>query len=97
LRDPSHVRTLPLSELVRLLGVTGLDGRSVTLLDHEFVVDDWMMHCEQTDEQRQRAYALLRESIGQSTFIGKRVRQDADDKLHYRVRWAVLVATKPQS
>jgi ubiquinone/menaquinone biosynthesis C-methylase UbiE len=97
LRDPSHVHTLPLSELLHLIGRAGLESTSVALLDHEFVVDDWMMHCEQTEEQRGRAYALLNDSIGQSTFIGRRARRDERGKLFYRVRWAVTVATKRPS
>jgi hypothetical protein len=89
------VRTLPLSELFRRVGEAGLDSNSLTVLDHEFDVDDWMMHCEQSEELRGRAYGRLGDAVGTSTFLGKRVRRDERDRLFYRVRWAIIVATKP--
>ncbi len=95
LRDPSHLRTLPLSELVRRIGEAGLDVNGLTVLDHEFDVDDWMMHCEQSAELRRQAYAVIEAALGTSSFLGKRVRRDEAGKLFYRVRWAVAVATKP--
>lgn len=95
LRDPSHVRTLSLSELFHLIGLAGLASDSLAVVDHEFDVDDWMMHCEQSEDLRRRCYAMLGDSIGSGTFIGKRVRRDDRGKLFYRVRWAITVATKP--
>jgi SAM-dependent methyltransferase len=97
LRDPSHLVTLSLSDLFRMIGLAGLDSTSLAIVHHEFDVDDWMLHCEQSDELRQRCYAMLGDSIGTSTFIGRRVRRDEQGKLFYRVRWAITVATKPEA
>jgi ubiquinone/menaquinone biosynthesis C-methylase UbiE len=95
LRDPSHVRTLALSDLFHMIGLAGLGSDSLAVVHHEFDVDDWMMHCEQTEQLRRECYALFESSLDTSTYVGKRIRRDERGKLFYRVRWAITVATKP--
>ena len=54
LRDPSHTRALPLSELAQMLGLAGLEIDKVETLDYEQDVEDWIARAEQSaDDAKQ--------------------------------------------
>lgn len=94
LRDPSHARALPLSELFFFLGEAGLDADRLETLDFELDVEDWIARAEQAKEQADEARALIAHALGTRRFGGKRVRRDEGGKLLFTVRWAIVVATK---
>ena len=95
LRDPSHTSALPLSELVQLLGLVGLQVDKIETIDYDLDVEDWIARAEQSADDAQRARQLIAAAIGTRKFGGKRVWRDEDGKLWFSVRWAILVATKP--
>ena len=94
LRDPSHARALPLSELVHMLRVAGLEVDKIEAIDYEQDVDDWIARAAQSVDEATRARKLIAEAIGTRKFGGKRVWRDEHGKLWFSVRWAILVATK---
>jgi len=95
LRDPSHARALPLSELVELIGRAGLDVERVEGIDYELDVDDWIARAEQTPAEAALARAGIEASVGTRRFGGKRVRRDESGKLWFTVRWVIVTARKP--
>jgi SAM-dependent methyltransferase len=95
LRDPSHVRGLPLSELVRLIGAMDLDLIGIERIEYEFDVLDWLARAEQTEDARREALEHLLRSMDNPTFLGRRVRRDETGRLRYRASWAITRATKP--
>jgi hypothetical protein len=94
LRDPSHTRALPLSELVHTIRVAGLELDTVEAIDYDQDVEDWMTRAAQSAGEATRARTLIAEAIGTRKFGGKKVWRDEDGKLWFSVRWAILVATK---
>jgi len=94
LRDPSHNRAVPLSELVRTIRVAGLELDSVEAIDYDQDVEDWMARAAQSTDEAARARRLIAEAIGTRKFGAKKVWRDEDGKLWFSVRWAILVATK---
>jgi ubiquinone/menaquinone biosynthesis C-methylase UbiE len=94
LRDPSHTRALPLSEMVHTIRVAGLELDKVAAIDYDQDVEDWMARAAQSAGEATRARKLIAEAIGTRKFGAKKVRRDEDGKLCFSVRWAILVATK---
>jgi len=94
LRDPSHNRAVPLSELVRTIRVAGLELDRVEAIDYVQDVEDWMARAAQSTDEAARARRLIAEAIGTRKFGAKKVWRDEDGKLWFSVRWAILVATK---
>jgi SAM-dependent methyltransferase len=94
LRDPSHARALPLSELVQILRLTGLELDKVDALDYEQDAEDWIARAEQSTDDATQARELIAAAIGTRKFGGKKVWRDEDGKLWFSVRWVILVATK---
>jgi SAM-dependent methyltransferase len=94
LRDPSHTRALPLSELVQILGLAGLQVDKVELLDYDLDVEDWIARAEQSADNAKQARQLIAAAIGTRRFGGKKVWRDEGGKLWFSVRWVILVATK---
>ncbi len=94
LRDPSHARSLPPSELVRLPGAAGFDLDRVETVDYEIDVEDWIARAEQSPAQAAEARALLDASVGTRRFGGRAVRRDAAGKLYFMVRYAIVVGTR---
>jgi SAM-dependent methyltransferase len=94
LRDPSHTRALPLSELVQILGLAGLQVDKVELLDYDLDVEDWIARAEQSADNAKQARELIAAAIGTRRFGGKKVWRDEGGKLWFSVRWVILVATK---
>jgi hypothetical protein len=48
LRDPSHTTALPLSELVQLLGLVGLQVDKIETIVYDLDVEDWIARAEQS-------------------------------------------------
>jgi len=94
LRDPSHSRALPLSELVHTIRVAGLELDRVEAIDYDQDVEDWMARAAQSTDEAARARQLIAEASGTRKFGAKKVWRDGDGKLWFSVRWAILVATK---
>jgi len=80
LRDPSHTSALPLSELVQLLGLVGLQVDKIETIDYDLDVEDWIARAEQSADDAQRARQLIAAAIGTRKFGGKRVWRDEDGK-----------------
>ena len=97
LRDPSHARALPLSELAHMLGLAGLDLDKVETIDYAQDVEDWIARAEQSPDDAKQARELIVAAIGTRKFGAKKVWRDEGGKLWFSVRWAILVATKPTS
>jgi SAM-dependent methyltransferase len=94
LRDPSHHRALPLSELVHTIRVAGLELDRVEAIDYDQDVEDWMARAAQSIDDAARARKLIAEAIGTRKLGAKKVWRDEDGRLWFNVRWAILVATK---
>ena len=94
LRDPSHARALPLSELLRLAGLAGFEADHVETVDYELDVEDWIARAEQSEDEASRARARIAAAVGTARFGGKHIRRDPAGALMFTVRWAILVATR---
>ena len=95
LRDPSHASALPLSELFALIGRAGLDADRLDTIDYDLDVEDWLSRAEQSPEQAREARERIAAAVETRRFGGRRVRRDADGKLWFTARWAIITATKP--
>jgi SAM-dependent methyltransferase len=95
LRDPSHVRALPFSELGQMIGLAGLELEKVETVDYDQEVEDWIARAEQCAADAKQVHELISAAIGTRKFGGKKVRRDDGGKLWFSVRWAILLATKP--
>jgi hypothetical protein len=95
LRDPSHARALPLSELAQMLGRAGLELDQVETIDYDQELEDWIARAEQSADDAKQVRQLIGAAIGTRKLGGKKVRRDEGEKLWSGVRWAIIVATKP--
>jgi SAM-dependent methyltransferase len=95
LRDPSHVRALPLSEIVRLAGRARLEAVGLDAMDFPIDVEDWIARAEQSREAADEARRLIAAAIGTRRFGGKKVWRDERGGLHFTARWVMLLASKP--
>jgi ubiquinone/menaquinone biosynthesis C-methylase UbiE len=64
LRDPSHTRALPLSELVAMFGRLGLRIRLLETYEVVHNADEWLKHGRATAEAEREVRRLLEESVG---------------------------------
>lgn len=94
LRDPSHARSLPPSELVRLPGLAGLHVDRVETVDYEIDVEDWIARAEQSADEARIAREMLAAAVGTRKFGGRAVRRGEGGRLFFGVRYAIVVATK---
>ena len=94
LRDPSHARALPLSEIVQMLGLAGLQFDTVETIDYDLDLEDWIARAEQSADDAKQARQLIADAIGTRKFGGKKVWRDEGGKVWFSVRWAILVVTK---
>lgn len=94
LRDPSHVRTLPLSELLQLFRDAGLETDAVsTTEDLTPEVERWMETTKAPAERAKEIRRLLEEDRVQD-LSGTRPFQDATGKLFFHARTAILAGHK---
>jgi ubiquinone/menaquinone biosynthesis C-methylase UbiE len=95
LRDPSHARALPLSELAQMLGLAGFELDKVETIDYHQDAEDWIARAEQSADDAKQARQLIAAAIGTRKFGAKKVWRDEAGNLWFSVRWAILVGTKP--
>jgi len=94
LRDPSHVRTLALSELLQLFRDVGLETDSVTTADDLTPeVERWLATTETPPERATEIRRLLEEDRLQD-LSGTRPFHDATGRLYFHARTAILAGHK---
>jgi SAM-dependent methyltransferase len=93
LRDPSHVRALPLEELLALPASVGLTDRRSFFYRHEFEFERLMAGSFPNPGDDQRVRDMLNDDIG-SGRLGLARRDGASVRFAYPV--AIVTASKPQ-
>jgi SAM-dependent methyltransferase len=94
LRDPSHVRTLPISELLRLFAEARLETDSVTTADDLTPeVERWLATTKVSAERAAEVRRLLEEDRRQD-LSGTRPFQDATGHLFFHARTVILAGRK---
>ena len=68
LRDPSHARALPLSELAEMVGLAGLELDKIETMDYAQDVEDWIARAEQSADDAKQARQLIAAAIGTRKF-----------------------------
>lgn len=94
LRDPSHVRAMPLSELLTLFRDAGLEPWGVLLSDDVAPeLEQWLATTRTSPENAEAIRQVLREEEGR---CGGYLRpyQDATGRLYFRLRTAILTGQK---
>lgn len=92
LRDPSHTRALPLSELVAMFGRLGLHIRVLETYEVVHNADEWLAHGRATPEAAREVRRLLEESVGADR-DGLNTRRD-DGSIVFTYTVARIVAHK---
>jgi len=94
LRDPSHVRTLSLSELLLVFRDAGLETDSVSTADDLTPeVERWLTTTKAPPERAEEVRRLLNEDR-QLDLSGTRPFQDATGRLYFHARTAILAGRK---
>jgi 2-polyprenyl-3-methyl-5-hydroxy-6-metoxy-1,4-benzoquinol methylase len=94
LRDPSHVRTLQLSELLQLFRDAGLETDAVTTADDLTPeVERWLATTKASPEHANEVRRLLEEDRVHD-LSGTRPFQDATGQLYFHARTAILAGRK---
>jgi ubiquinone/menaquinone biosynthesis C-methylase UbiE len=94
LRDPSHVRTLSLSELLQLFRDVGLETDSVTTADDLTPEVERWIATTKTPQDRATEIRRLLEEDRLHDLSGTRPFQDATGRLYFHARTAVLAGRK---
>lgn len=94
LRDPSHVRVLPMSEHLRLFREAGLETDAVKTFDDLCPeVERWLATTKAPPERADQVRRLLEEDR-QHDLSGTRPFQDATGRLYFHARTAILTGRK---
>jgi ubiquinone/menaquinone biosynthesis C-methylase UbiE len=94
LRDPSHVRVLPMSEHLRLFREAGLETDAVKTFDDLCPeVERWLATTKAPPERADQVRRLLEEDR-QQDLSGTRPFQDATGRLYFHARTAILTGRK---
>jgi SAM-dependent methyltransferase len=94
LRDPSHVRTLPVSELLHLLRNAGLEVDCVASYDDVCPdVERWLATTQAPAEKAAEVRRLLEEDRLRD-LSGTRPFLDANGQLHFHARGAILTGRR---
>ncbi|MGB2590734.1 MAG: methyltransferase domain-containing protein [Candidatus Acidiferrum sp.] len=94
MRDPSHVRALPLSELLQLLREAGLETDSVSTADDLTPeVERWLATTRVPSERANEIRRLLEEDRLRD-LSGTRPFQDATGRLFFHARTVILTGRK---
>jgi len=94
LRDPSHVRTLPLSELLQLFRDAGLETSAVSTADDLTPeVERWLATTKVPPERAAEIRRLLEEDRLKD-LSGTRPFQDATGRLYFHARTVILAGRK---
>ncbi len=97
LRDPSHVRTLPLSELLQLFRDAGLETDAVSTADDLTPeVERWLATTKVPSERAAEVRRLLEEDRLKD-LSGTRPFQDATGRLYFHARTVILAGRKVSS
>jgi ubiquinone/menaquinone biosynthesis C-methylase UbiE len=94
LRDPSHVRAIPLSEFLQLFRDSGLETDSVSTHDDLTPEVERWLATTQTPPERAAEVRRLLEEDRLHDLSGTRPFQDATGRLHYHSRTATLAGRK---
>jgi SAM-dependent methyltransferase len=94
LRDPSHVRTLPVSELLQLFRDAGLETDAVTTADNLTPESErWLATTKTLPERAVEIRGLPREDQPHD-WSGTRPFQDATGRLYFHARIAIFTGRK---
>jgi 2-polyprenyl-3-methyl-5-hydroxy-6-metoxy-1,4-benzoquinol methylase len=94
LRDPSHVRALPLSELLHLFRDAGLETETVmTADDLRPEVERWLSTTKVPPEKAAEVRRLLQDDL-QQDLSGTRPFRDETGQLFFRARTVILAGRK---
>lgn len=94
LRDPSHVRALPLSELLHLFRDAGLETETViTADDLRPEVERWLATTKVPPEKAAEVRRLLEDDLHQD-LSGTRPFRDEKDQLFFHARTVILAGRK---
>jgi ubiquinone/menaquinone biosynthesis C-methylase UbiE len=97
LRDPSHVRTLPISEMLRIFRIVGLETDGVmTFQDLCPEVNRWLATTKTPEKEAAETRRLLEQDRVQD-LSGTRPFIDDDGKLHFHARTAIYTGRKVRS
>jgi SAM-dependent methyltransferase len=96
LRDPSHVRALPLTVLLNLFRDAGLEIDAITMNNRAPEVGRWLA-TTQTPPDRAAEVIRLLEDDRLHDLSGTRPFYDADGRLHFHARAAILTGRKFRS
>jgi ubiquinone/menaquinone biosynthesis C-methylase UbiE len=93
LRDPSHTRALPLSELVRLLGKVRLEVDRSEAFPFRIDLEDWIQRAFQPPAARDEVRRRLA-TPGPRVFGGRPLDRDQRGQLGFETRHMMVVASK---
>jgi hypothetical protein len=94
LRDPSHVRVLPMSEHLRLLREAGLETEAVKTFDDLCPeVERWLATTKGSPERDDEVRRLLEEDR-EHDLSGTQPFHDATGKLYFHARTAIFTGRK---
>jgi ubiquinone/menaquinone biosynthesis C-methylase UbiE len=97
LRDPSHVRTLPMSEMLQIYRKSGLETDGVmTFADLCPEVDRWLATTKASEKDASETKRLLEDDRVQD-LSGTRPFIDGEGKLHFHARTAIYTGRKVRS
>jgi 2-polyprenyl-3-methyl-5-hydroxy-6-metoxy-1,4-benzoquinol methylase len=94
LRDPSHVRSIPLSELLQLFRDAGLEIESVSTHDDLTPEVERWLATTQTPPDRAAEVRRLLDEDRLHDLSGTRPFRDATGKLHFHARTAILAGRR---
>jgi ubiquinone/menaquinone biosynthesis C-methylase UbiE len=93
LRDSSHVRALPLSELLKNFCAAGLEVDAITMNNLAPEVERWMATTKTTAEKAAEIRRLLEDDLAHDLSATRPFR-DAQGQLHFTARTAILAGRK---
>src|SRR5580692_1732688 len=93
LRDPSHTRALPLSEMKGLFAAAGLGESSVSFGETRDIVSNLLARSYPDPGDDKKIIAMFRASAGDDS-LGIPIRLD-DEAIHYAYPVAIVAATRP--
>jgi ubiquinone/menaquinone biosynthesis C-methylase UbiE len=94
LRDPSHTRTLPISEMLRIFRMAGLETEGLmTFQDLCPEVDRWLATTKTPEKDAAETRRLLEADRAQD-LSGTKPFIDGDGKLHFHARTAIYAGRK---
>jgi ubiquinone/menaquinone biosynthesis C-methylase UbiE len=92
LRDTSHTRALPMSEMIKMLGGAGLEIVRFTSHGYRTPVSQWIKAAEGSPERAAKAIAMVERDVKEDLSGARPVRIDGELFFTYRI--AMLVTRK---